>query len=82
MPLPMALVRSVIPDNGVPVRSTSRIAVSTSDEARYITRVKPRADVGGYLHFREGVTERHYTVSPEQAQDSSVMLEKGLGWAS
>ncbi|MFI7189931.1 tyrosine-type recombinase/integrase [Nocardia nova] len=33
-------------------------------------------------HSREGITERHYIVSPEQAPDSSAVLEKGLGRAS
>ncbi|WP_433524079.1 tyrosine-type recombinase/integrase [Nocardia pseudovaccinii] len=32
-------------------------------------------------HSREGVTERHYIVSPEQAPDSSAVLELGLGTA-
>ncbi|WP_330252888.1 hypothetical protein OG874_43790 [Nocardia sp. NBC_00565] len=31
---------------------------------------------------REGITERHYIVSPEQAPDSSAVLELGLGTAS
>lgn len=30
-------------------------------------------------HSRESVTERHYIVSPEQAPDSSAVLEIGLG---
>ncbi|PPJ19584.1 hypothetical protein C5E45_33500 [Nocardia nova] len=33
-------------------------------------------------HSREGVTERHYIVSPERAPDSSAVLEEGLGRAS
>ncbi|WP_280262312.1 tyrosine-type recombinase/integrase [Nocardia wallacei] len=33
-------------------------------------------------HSREGITERHYIVSPEQAPDSSAVLEQGLGAAS
>ncbi len=32
-------------------------------------------------HFREGITERHYIISPEQALDSSAVLELGLGAA-
>ncbi|GAB2712960.1 hypothetical protein GCM10027089_41120 [Nocardia thraciensis] len=33
-------------------------------------------------HSQEGITERHYIASPEQAPDSSAVLEKGLGRAS
>lgn len=33
-------------------------------------------------HSREGITERHYIVSPEQAPDSSAVLEQGLAGAS
>ncbi|MGF6886296.1 integrase [Nocardia sp. GAS34] len=32
-------------------------------------------------HSRDVVTERHYIASPEQAPDSSALLEKGLGLA-
>ncbi|GAA5073552.1 hypothetical protein [Nocardia iowensis] len=31
-------------------------------------------------HSREGITERHYIASPEQAPDSSAMLEEGFAW--
>lgn len=30
-------------------------------------------------HSREGITERHYIASPEQAPDSSAVLEEGFG---
>ncbi|MFD6400259.1 hypothetical protein [Nocardia sp. NPDC060249] len=30
-------------------------------------------------HSREAVTERHYIASPEQAPDSSAVLELGFG---
>ncbi|WP_040687522.1 hypothetical protein [Nocardia vinacea] len=33
-------------------------------------------------HSREGITRRHYIVSPVQARDSSAVLELGLGAAS
>ncbi|MFI6213198.1 hypothetical protein ACIBCD_14505 [Nocardia brasiliensis] len=33
-------------------------------------------------HSREGITERHYIASPEQAPDSSAVLELSFGGAS
>lgn len=33
-------------------------------------------------HSREGITERHYIASPEQAPDSSAVLERGFGGIS
>ncbi|AYF77857.1 site-specific integrase [Nocardia yunnanensis] len=33
-------------------------------------------------HSREGITERHYIASPEQAPDSSSVLEQGFGTAT
>ncbi|MBF6178571.1 tyrosine-type recombinase/integrase [Nocardia otitidiscaviarum] len=33
-------------------------------------------------HSREGITERHYIASPEQAPDSSAVLERGFGGTS
>ncbi|MVU81590.1 tyrosine-type recombinase/integrase [Nocardia sp. ET3-3] len=33
-------------------------------------------------HSREGITERHYIASPQQAPDSSAVLEQGFGTAT
>ncbi|MDE1674864.1 hypothetical protein [Nocardia gipuzkoensis] len=33
-------------------------------------------------HSREAITERHYIASPQQAPDSSAVLEQGFGTAT